>query len=301
MKEGKQMTYVTLTNQSESREKLSATFCPDKGMNLISFKKDELEVMDQKTKHLFDERCAGLGALIGPHFHHRKDEDITEGFDESLFPHIPAIKAKGQKEYFSHGIARYVPWKFEASETQIDAWLRGTDKYKGVMIKEFEGQDFEMRMHASLIHDGLLIDLSIHSEKPSVIGFHYYYALAKQAYVEAFIEDKYRDKDGWQPLPDKWYDKEKKRLHFTLDQESDFGFESFQHDNHPFHKINVKSEDYILHVEYTSSNEKETSWQLYHPKDESFVCVEPLSAKNPRAPRLNSNNLQLKISVNKTN
>lgn len=294
------MNFIELSNQSESGEKLTALFCPEKGMNLVSFKKEDLEILDQKTQHLFEERCAGLGALIGPHFHHRPESEITTGFDESIFPHINKLKAKGQKEYFSHGIARYVPWKYQASATQIEATLSGKDEYKGIKIKEFEGFDFEMRMHVSLIHDGLLIDLSIQSEKPSVIGFHYYYDLKPESFIEAFVSETYRDNQDWKPLPKTWYDKTKNKLHFPLNQDCDYGFQSFLHDNHPFHKINLKSPCQILHVEYTSSNEKETSWQLYHPKNESFVCIEPLSAKNPRSPKLTSNNLQLKINIFKT-
>jgi hypothetical protein len=291
------MEVVTLTNQNEFGQNLVAKFCPNKGMNLMSYSKDHLEIFDQRTKMLFDERCAGLGALIGPHFHHRADSAINKGFDENIFPYIAALKAKGQKEYFSHGIARYVPWKYKASTTQIDAWLSGTDKYQGVMIREFEGQDFEMHMHAALIHDGLLIDLSIHSDRPSLVGFHYYYALQQDSILEAYVHDHYRDASGWKPIPTKWYDPSKKKLHFDLNQESDYGFQSFLHNNHPFHRINVKSESSILHVEYTSSNENETSWQLYHPKNESFVCIEPLSAKDPRSPHLNSSNLQLKLNT----
>ena len=32
----------------------------------------DIEVIDQKTEPLYVERMAGLGALIGPHFHHRQ-------------------------------------------------------------------------------------------------------------------------------------------------------------------------------------------------------------------------------------
>lgn len=290
------MEIVQLINQNEKNEQLIAKFCPEKGLNLISLTKNGREILDQNTKHLFDERSAGLGALIGPHFHHRQDENITTDFDENLFPHIAAIKKKGQKEYFSHGIARYVPWKYQASETQIDAYLTSLDCYKGTKIKDFEGFDFDMHFHAALLPDGLLIDFTIHSSLPSVIGFHYYYAIDKDAFVEAFVQEKYRIDHQWKNLPEKWYDPTKKKLHFDLSQEADFGFKPLLHEPHHYHKIMIKSKTHITHIEFTSSNEEETSWQLYHPQNESFVCVEPLTSLNPRYPQLKSSNLQLKIN-----
>ena len=289
--------FITLTNTSDSGELLEATFAPEKGMNLVSFKRGELEAIDQCTTSLFQERCAGLGALIGPHFHHRKDEDIPKNFDCSLFPHIEALKAKGQKEFFSHGIARYVPWRFDHSETQIHAKLDGKDLYQGVPVKDLEGQQFEMLFHASLVHDGLLIQLTIHSEKPSVIGFHYYYRSSEQSVVQAYVQDQYRDQNEWKQLEDEIFEKQRHKLTFPSSKTSDFGFKPFQHDNHPYHLISLKNPDSILHVEYTSSNEKETSWQLYHPEGATYTCIEPLSAVNPRKPLLKTSNLQMKISI----
>ncbi|PCI95712.1 hypothetical protein COB11_01280 [Candidatus Aerophobetes bacterium] len=290
-------TLITLKNTSDKGEELTAIFAPDKGMNLVSFKRGSLEAIDQSTKDLFDDRCAGLGALIGPHFHHRKDEDITKGFDTSLFPHIKKMEEKGVKEPFSHGIARYVPWKYDYSTTQIEAKLDAKDLYKGVPIKEFEGQEFEMIMHATLVHDGLLIQLTIHSEKPSLVGFHYYYNSEPESMVQGFVKEKYRDGDEWKDLSSDVYDSKKQKLLFPMSRSSDFGFLPFLNDTHPYHLISMKNPSTILHVEYTSSNEEETSWQLYHPENASFTCVEPLSAINPREPTFTTSNLQLKLSI----
>jgi hypothetical protein len=100
------MEQIILANKTSTGQNLQAIFLPEKGMNLISYKKDETEVIDQSTRNLFEERFAGLGALIGPHFHHRKTEVIPPIKDESLFPHIARLKAKGIQEPFSHGIDR---------------------------------------------------------------------------------------------------------------------------------------------------------------------------------------------------
>lgn len=290
---------IILKNSTEQGIPLEATFAPLKGMNLLSFKKGSLETLDQSTKGLFLERSAGLGALIGPHFHHRKPEIIPPLPDLSLFPHLAKSKAQEIVEPFSHGIARYVPWKYAHSETQLHATLSGKDHYRGIPIKDLEGQDFEMRLDAKLVHDGLCLHLSIQSEIPSVVGFHYYYHYLPESYVQAFVHPHYRGEKGWEPLPCSWYDSLKHKLHFDLSQNADFGFKPLAQPDHPYHLISVKnpSSPHVLHVEYTASYEEETSWQLYHPQGASFVCIEPLSALNPRNPILNISNLQLKISV----
>jgi hypothetical protein len=288
---------ITLKNNTENGVPMEATFAPNQGMNLLSFKKGNIEAIDQTTMPLFLERYAGLGALIGPHFHHRPKEALIQKFDESLFPHIAKQKANEVQEPFTHGIARYVPWKYEYSETQISARLRGKDIYKGVLIKDFEGQDFEMTLDVKLIHDGLILQFNIHSELPSVIGFHYYYNYIPSSYVQAFVHEDYKTQETWKQLPSAWYDKIKNKLHFDASQEADFGFKPIEQTDHPYHLISLKGSTHLLHVEYISSNEKETSWQLYHPKEASFVCIEPLSALNPRKPILKNSNLQLKISL----
>lgn len=62
------MKTLTLKNKD-----LTATFLPELGMNLASYKKGDYEAIDQNTQGEFEERFAGLGPLIGPHFHHQKD------------------------------------------------------------------------------------------------------------------------------------------------------------------------------------------------------------------------------------
>lgn len=286
---------ITLKNTCENGDLLQAELDPLRGMNLVSFKRGNLEAFDLSTRNLFEERFAGLGALIGPHFHHRKKEEIQTNFDTSIFPHIKAQKQKGVLEPFSHGIARYVPWKYDYSDTQVQAKLSSKDMFHGIRIKEFEGQDFEMSFQAMLVSDGLILNLSIQSEKPSVVGFHYYYAARSDSLVQAYVEDLYRDQETWKKIPTTWKDKHK--LVFPLNQVADYGFKPFIKEEETYQLITLKNSSSLLHVEYTSSNEKETSWQLYRPENASFCCIEPLSALNPRAPFLTSSNLQVKLSL----
>src|SRR5262249_36353923 len=173
------MEPIVLKNKSSKGEPLEATFLLDKGMNMVSYKKGNTEVIDQSTRTLFEERYAGLGALIGPHFHHRNPAVIPPIKDESLFPHIARIKAKGVNEPFSHGIGRYAPWNAKATQTKLNAILTGKDQWNGVPLSALEGQNFTMRFQAELLPDGLHLDLSVVSDSDSLIGIHYYYSLPK--------------------------------------------------------------------------------------------------------------------------
>ena len=83
------MEPITLKSQNTQGDIFEAMFLPDRGMNMISFKRGDVQVIDQSTRSLFEERFAGLGALIGPHFHHRNPAIIPKLKDESLFPILP--------------------------------------------------------------------------------------------------------------------------------------------------------------------------------------------------------------------
>ena len=277
-------------------EPLVATFLPEGGMNLASYKLGNVEVIDQNTRSLYEERKAGLGALIGPHFHQR--EEVSTGYDEALFPHIAKGKKEGRKDPFSHGIGRYVPWKYVASETQIKARLRGDDLYQGVPLKVFEGQDFVMTYEARLLPSGLFIEYKVESEKPSVIGLHYYYAFSGKGSVHGSVQNTYRDQKEWKPLPKEWTKGNENHLHFSLPQQADFGFLPAKKtpNEHDYHLI-LDTDAYSLHIDYNTASNTEISCQVFHPDKASYVCIEPLSAKNPAAPLLKQNALEVKLEI----
>lgn len=288
---------VVIEAEAENGEKLSASFLPNKGMNCISFKKGAIEAIDQSTKNLFEERYAGLGAMIGPHFHHRNPSIIPHIQNESLFPHIALVKAKGSKEPFSHGIGRYAPWTVKsATASSIKAVLKGGDLWNGVALKALEGQDFSMEYEAKISGQGLEIVLSVASDTESVVGLHTYYALPTgTGRVLAKVQNTYNDKGIMKPIPAEWKSEaENHLLSFDLTQEADYGFHSFPD---PLHgSIILETGSYSLQVSYWSDN-KENSWQLWHPKGGSFVCIEPLSASDPRKPILSVSRIKIRISI----
>lgn len=286
---------ICLKGESSDGKIFTAHFLPSKGMNLISYKKGDLEVIDQTTWPLFEERFAGLGAMIGPHFHHRQLSLIPKIPDLSLFPHAQRIFEKGGNEPFSHGIGRCAPWTIENKTDQaLRAILSGEDIWKGIELKELEGQNFKMSYEAAIIPEGLEISLSVKGETEALIGLHTYYALPSgKGVLQALVEEKYVDKSEYRPIPSSWNYSDH-LLTYSLDKETDYGFHPFPDLLHG--DINLACETHRIRVQYWCDNE-ENSFQVWHPLGASFVCIEPLSAKDPRKPKLTVNRLKILISI----
>jgi len=286
---------ITLTHQTSSGSQLKATFLPEHGMNLVSYQKDGVEVIAQSTWNLFEERHAGLGALIGPHFHRRLPELIQPVKHEERFPHIAKVKAKGIAEPFSHGIARYAPWQVESSEQTIQAHLFGKDLWQGVPLKELEGQDFQISFLISLKEEGLHFNLAIESELPSLMGLHYYYHLPKgPALVKSRVKNQGPIHSSFPPSTVDVKMDQGQYLDFDLNQEVDSTF--YPYPDPLQSEVILQTTEYELSTRYRCANE-ENCWQLYHPKEASFVCIEPMSSKDPRHPKQTFSQLEVQLKI----
>lgn len=289
------METIRLESQTSDGEKLEATFLPEKGMNLISYKRGNIEVIDQSTRATFEERYAGLGPLIGPHFHRRRKETVPKIANEDLFPHIARIKVKGIHDPFSHGISRYAPWKAQSTATSITATLTGKDEWNGIPLAALEGQNFKMGFNASLTPEGLSLHLSVVSDTDSLVGIHYYYALVDgKGKVTSQIQNKMIDQIEKKPIPHDWNYDEQRKLVFDLSQDADYTFRPFPNSREG--KIILETGGYELETKYSCVCD-ENSWQLYHPRGASFVCIEPLSAQDPRHPNLTVSSLDIHLSI----
>lgn len=291
------MEKITLKNCASDGTPLQVTYLPGMGMNMVSFKKGEIEAIDQGTWPLFEERFAGLGALIGPHFHHRYLPIIPKIKDESLFPHIARIRANGTKEPFSHGIARYAPWQAEATTTSIKAVLTGKDTWQGIPLAELEGQNFKMSFQADLQPDGLHIDMSVVSDTDSLVGIHYYYHLPEgKGKVSSVVQNTFLDRGKLKKIPADWEFDDQHNLIFPMERSADYTF-------HPYPNpcratIHLVTDAYRLITTYTSDSQ-ENAWQLYHPKGASYVCIEPVSAQDPRHPNLTVSSIKICLNIEK--
>lgn len=286
---------IILKNMSSENVSLEATFLPDQGMNMISFKKGSIEVIDQSTKGLFEERFAGLGALIGPHFHCRRVASLPIIKDENLFPHIARVKAKGISDPFSHGIGRYAPWKATWTETKVEATLTGKDLWNGVLVSELEGQEFTMNFSAELLPTGLKIYLSVISATDSVVGIHYYYHLPQgKGRVISRVQNHFLDESVKKPLLKEWDVDSEQLLTFDLAKSADYTF--FPYPDPSSGTITLEAGEYSLVTKY-SAQSQENGWQLYHPEGASYVCIEPVSAQDPRHPNLTVSSLEILLSI----
>lgn len=288
------MQTITIKKKQNDGSFIQATFATDRGMNLISLKKGSVELIDQSTKQLFEERFAGLGALIGPHFYHRKAEALPPPCPHDLFPHIAKVLAKGQKEFFSHGIGRYVPWQVVATEEKIQGKISSVDRYKDYTLEEIEGLNFVMQYEAILLEDRMRIVISSNSDTASCVGLHYYFAMGKAASVNAAISPFCYFQGEKKELPNSWL-KTNNFLSLPIDQELDYGF--LPKLENGLATIVLKTEDYSLKMEVTPLDGSQLSFQVYHPNNGSFVCVEPISAENPRGEIPKKGSLQIDFIV----
>ncbi len=288
---------IILKSTAQDGKNLEVTFLPEQGMNMVSYKKGNTEIIDQSTQNLFEERFAGLGPLIGPHFHRRNPSIIPKLKDESLFPHIARVKAQGPHDPFSHGIGRYAPWKVVSStEHEIKATLSGKDEWNGVALSAIEGQNFTMNFKAKLSNQGLDIELSVVSDTDSIVGIHYYFNLPQgEGKIRSKVQNHYvgLDHKEIQPLPTEW-ELDDQILSIDLKKtDADFTFFPLQE---LAGEIILETSEYQLNINYATQS-AENCWQLYHPINASFVCIEPLSAKNPRHPNLTVSSIKINLSL----
>ena len=61
-------------------------------------------------------------------------------------------------------------------------------------------------------------------------------------------------------------------------------------------KILLETTEYQLATSYLC-NCQENCWQLYHPKGASFVCIEPISAQDPRHANLTVSSLHIQLEI----
>lgn len=295
------MKTVTLSTQTEEGTALEATFLPDRGMTLASYKLGAIETIDQSTKEDFNQFRSGLGALIGPHFYERAARLVPKINHE--FAHEKAMREKKKSDVFSHGVGRYAAWNAEINGNSIHAELSGKDLLEGIPLSEIEGQNFKMIFDILLDPKGLKLNLSVSSDTDSVVGFHYYYAIGKEesACVRAAVQKTYLDNlngNKQQPLPSDWNVDSQRVLTYPLTQETDCTF-------HPYPdllagKIVLETESHSLTIN-TSCPSAENSWQVWHPKGASFACIEPISSQNPRRPNLTVSQISAALEISKKN
>lgn len=287
------MDSFTLKAVTDAGVVLEATFLPKQGMALASYTIGDFELIDQTTRQGFEERRSGLGPLIGPHFHRRRPEVIPNVKELEKLPHIQFCRDHQLPDPFSHGVARYAPWRVETTKSSFTALLSGEDEWEGISLKSIENQAFEMRFSGLMTSKGLDLKLSVTSETDSVVGIHYYYALPSgKGAVRAQVSNHYIFEGKTLKIPEAWSYDAQNYLELPLNQDVDFTFHPYP--NPLKGEVVLETEAYRLKTVYTSDSE-ESAFQLWHPKGASFVCVEPVSAYDPRHPNLTVSALNISL------
>jgi len=288
------MKVITLKCQSLSGKPLEASYLPERGMNMVSLKYGDIEVIDQTTKDEFEKKYSGLGALIGPHFHRRPPHLIPK-INEAEFPHTEYLKNNPAADPFTHGIGRYAPWNVTHTDHSFHAHLSGKDQWNGISLAELEGQNFEMTFIGKLTPSGLQIHLSVVSDRDSIVGIHYYYGLSGgQGMVISQVKDTYISNNKMEKIPDHWSLDAQNTLTYPLDQDTDFTF--FPYPDPLAGRVILDTKTHQVVTTYRC-NCAENSWQLWHPKESSFVCIEPVSSQNPRRPNLSVSSIGIQLQL----
>jgi galactose mutarotase-like enzyme len=274
---------------------IKATFNPDKGLNLMSLVIEGHELIEQSTLKGFLESSRGLGPLIGPHFHHRVIDTIPYLDDAILDKLQTKLQFRREAEPFSHGIARYVPWKVTRQQkNSFHAILDSHDTIEGITLGEIEGFDFVMEFEATVSPRELQIVYKAKSTtQPVVVGLHTYYNLQPTMNtIDLVGAPFYYDKLNKKTVPPEWYGD--RGLKIPLNKPLDYTF-SPQLDKEGFGEVKVKTG--VSNLLIQAKAYPDLSFQLYRMEDSPFICIEPIAAINPRIVTQKNASIEVRISL----
>ncbi|MFZ4773569.1 MAG: hypothetical protein ACOYK9_06240 [Chlamydiia bacterium] len=273
---------------------IRAEFDPKLGLNMVSLVIEGSELIDQSTRGAFLEGSRGLGPLIGPHFYHRPPDTIPFFDDKTMHELSKVLHFRRETEPFSHGIARYVPWRvLRQTKTSFLAQLDSHDKVLDLTLGEIEGFDFATEFEASVTERALHIRYTAKSSsQPVVVGLHTYYALKPMMkFAELNGAPFYYDKLNKRSVPEEWFSEDGLRI--PLDQPLDYTF-SPQLNRDGFGEVEVRKGVSTLKIQAKAT--PDLSFQLYRAADSPFICIEPIAAINPRIVTQKHASLEVRIS-----
>ena len=274
---------------------VKATFNPQRGLNLMSLIIEGHELIEQSTQKEFLESSRGLGPLIGPHFHHRVIDTIPYLDDGILDKLATKLQFRREAEPFSHGIARYVPWKVTRQQkNSFHAILDSHDTIEGITLGEIEGFDFVMEFEATVSNRELkIVYKAKSSSQPVVVGLHTYYALDhSMKTVDLVGAPFYYDKLNKKSVPPEWLGD--RGLKIPVDKPLDYTF-SPRLDKEGFGEVEIRMGGSILLIQAKAS--PDLSFQLYRREDSPFICIEPIAAINPRIVTQKNASIEVRISL----
>lgn len=252
---------ITLKAKTLDGTDLIATFLPDEGMRLYSFKHGDLEVIEQSI----------ASSLVGPYYG-RRNPRILPSFPE-IIPH------KEGEDPFLNGIGPHIAWKYESSESTVRAAINGKEEWNGVLLSKLQGQNFKYLFNASLTSDGLKLILSTVSDTDSLAGIQYSYRLPKgYGTIAADIRE--------QP--------EMNQATIDIQQPCDSIYHPYI--NPCIGRILLDTGAYCLQTEYRCAS-AENCWRLFRPTKGDYVTIGPMSADNPLKPCLTVTTIEITLQI----
>lgn len=280
---------IILKKRTDNGMELEATFCPDLGMNLLSYKRNGIEVIAPWTEN----SNFSLRSCIGPHFNSRRV--FPQIKDENLLTHIRSAQTQGYSDPFPNGIGSHAPWQVSFSENKLQAKLSSQDNWCNTPLSSLQGQNFKMELKAELTSEGLEMEISTVSEADSLAGFRYTFAWPHgHAQIISQVQKHYLNQQGLHEIPSEW-NYQQSQLSFQLDrsQAANFIFAAL---NPLEGKIWLETDSYRLLTKYYCCCQ-ENCWQVYHPVDASYLCISPMSAKDPYHPNLTVSSIRVKLQI----
>ncbi len=261
---------------SDDSGMLQAVVLPGEGMTLSSLQLDGIEAICQDRAREYQACRKGFGPLIGPHFNQRVQLPAAALENPGRWPQAAALAQLGIRDIWQHGVARYVPWDYTVMPDGIRASLTGRRRLAGILLRDIQGGDFELRLEMRIDGASLRIHYTAEADFPPVIGLHYYYELPDdRGRVRAPVTGWMQPHQPAVAIPAAWMDAAGRRLELELDRELDHVF--------PLRPGPIELET-STHRVWTIPEMGVQSLVVFHPGPNGWVCVEPLSAANPRQP-----------------
>lgn len=280
---------IVLKKRTENGMQLEATFRPDLGMNLLSYKRNGIEVMAPSTEN----SSLTLRGSIGPHFNSRRV--FPEIKEENLFAHVRSAQAQGYSDPFPNGIGSHAPWQASFSENKLQAVLSGQNNWYNTPLSSLQGQNFKMELKAELTSEGLEMEISTVSEADSLAGFRYVFGWPNGcAKVISKVQKHYLNPFGLHEIPSEW-NNQQSQLSYQLDRSQEVNC-VFAPLNPLEGKILLETDSYRILTTYYCCCQ-ENCWQVHYPADASYLCISPMSAKDPYHPNLTVSSIRVKLQI----
>lgn len=270
---------------------IEAVVTPELGMALAGFSLRHVPILQKSRRGDFVRGRKGLGPVILPHFNQRAAfPELTPAMREA-FPHLAYLAERRIRDPFQHGVGRYVAWEYETKVTdamaQVRGFITGRSLFQGIPLNEITGFDFTAAITYTLADRSLAVRFDLTGTAPVTAGIHYYYALPPGASHVAMTVENLGLGDDDSLFEFSSHQRDGKFYRLPLDRPVDTLFAPVAEEK-GMARFSLVTPAYRLDTRVLVEGPPETAFGsvvVFHPEGTDFVCVEPLSEKNPLEPK----------------